>query len=48
MDTIKQEVEQNVDRIDDKCGKINPYCKIIVNKAERDNRITNGRMVNTE
>ena len=35
VDTIKQEIEQDVDRMDDTSGDINPYCKIIVNKAER-------------
>ena len=35
VDTIKQEMDQNVDRIDDANGEINPYHEIIVNKAER-------------
>ena len=39
IDTIKQELEQGVDKIDDTNGKINPYHDIIVNKAERDNTI---------
>ena len=39
MDTIKQEIDQDVDKIDDTNGKVNPYHKIIVNKAERDNTI---------
>ena len=32
-------MDQDVDKIDDTNGKINPYCEIIVNKAERDNTI---------
>ena len=32
MNTIKQELEQDVDTIDDTSGKINPYHKIIVYK----------------
>ena len=32
-------MDQDVDRIDDTNGEINPYCEIIVNKAERDNII---------
>ena len=39
IDTIKQEMDQDIDRIDDTNGKINPYHEIIVNKAERDNTI---------
>ena len=39
IDTIQQEIEQDVDKIDDTNGKINPYHEIIVNKAERDNTI---------
>ena len=39
IDTIRQELEQDVDKIDNASGKINPYCNIIVNKAERDNTI---------
>ena len=39
IDTIKQEIEQDVDRIDDMSGKINPYHEIIVNKVGRDNMI---------
>ena len=38
-DTIKQEMEQDLDRLDDTSGEINPYSEIIVNKAERDNTI---------
>ena len=30
-------MEQDLDRMDDTSGDINPYCKIIVNKTERDN-----------
>ena len=37
LDTIRQELEQDIDKIDDTSGKINPYHDIIVNKAERDN-----------
>ena len=37
--TIKQEMEQDLDRLDDASGDINPYHDIIVNKAERDNTI---------
>ena len=32
-------MEQDIHRMDDTSGDINPYCKIIVNKAERDNII---------
>ena len=39
IDKIKQEIEQDVDRIDSVTGEINPYCEIIVNKGERDNTI---------
>ena len=39
IDTIKQEIDQDVDRIDDTNGKINPYHEIIVNKAKRDDTI---------
>ena len=39
MDTIRQELEQDIDKIDDTSDKINPYCNIIVNKAERHNTI---------
>ena len=39
MDTIKKEIDDDIDRMDDTSGEINPYCKIIVNKAERDNTI---------
>ena len=28
INTIKQELEQNIDRIDDTSGKINPYQKL--------------------
>ena len=36
-DTIQQEIEQEkqLNRIDDKNGKINPYRELIVNNAER-------------
>ena len=39
VDTIKQEMGQDIDRMDDTSGEINPYHKIIVNKAETDNTI---------
>ena len=39
IDIIKQELDQDIDKIDDTNGQINPYHDIIVNKAERDNTI---------
>ena len=39
VDTIRQEIEQDIDRMDYASGDINQYCEIIVNKAERDNMI---------
>ena len=39
IDTMKQEIDQEVHKIDNTDGKINPYHKIIVNKAERDDTI---------
>ena len=41
VDTIKQEIEidQDVDKIDDINGEINPYHESIVNKTERDDTI---------
>ena len=39
IDTVKQEMEQDSDRLDNTSGDINPYHKIIVNKAERDDTI---------
>ena len=39
IDTIRQELEQDVDKIDDTSAKINPYHDIIVHKAERNNKI---------
>ena len=39
VNTIKPEIDQDIDRMDDTSGEINPYHKIIVNKAERDNTI---------
>ena len=39
VDTIKQGIDQDVGKIDYTNGEINPYHKIIVNKAERDNTI---------
>ena len=32
-------MDQDVDKIDDNNDEINPYCEIIVNKAERDDTI---------
>ena len=42
MDMIQQEIEQEeqLDRIDDRNGEINPYRELIVNNAEK-NRTTN-------
>ena len=37
VDTIKQETE--LDKMDNTNGEINPYCKIITNKAEKDDTI---------
>ena len=39
IDTIKQEMDQDLYRFNDTDGEINPYCKIIVNKAKRDDTI---------
>ena len=39
INTIKQEMDQDLDRLDDTSGEINPYWEIIVNKAVRDNII---------
>ena len=39
IDTIKQAMDQDLDRLDDTSGEINPYYVLIVNKAERDNPI---------
>ena len=39
VDTIKQEIDQDIDKMDDTSGKRNPYHQIIVNKRERDNTI---------
>ena len=39
IDTIKQEIDQDIVGIDDTNGEINPYHEIIVNKAEGDNAI---------
>ena len=41
IDMIKQEIEidQDLDKIDDTNGKINPFCKVIVNKVERNDTI---------
>ena len=47
-DTVKQEIQEDVVRMDDTNGEINPYHEIIVNKAERDNSIADGTMVNIE
>ena len=35
VDTLKQEIDQDIDRTDDTNGEINPYCEIIVIK-QRD------------
>ena len=35
IDSIKQEMDQDLDRLDDTSGAINPYHDIIVNNAER-------------
>ena len=39
IDTIEQEIDQEVDEIDDTNGKVNPYHEIIVNETERDDTI---------
>ena len=39
IDTIKQELKQDVDKTDDTSSELNPYHNIIVNKAERDNTL---------
>ena len=39
IDTIKQELYQDLDKTDDTNGKVNPHHEIIVNKAERDDTI---------
>ena len=39
IDAIKQEIDQDLDKIDDTNSEINSYCDIIENKAERDNTI---------
>ena len=39
IDTIKQERQEDVDRMGDTNGETNPYHEIKVNKAERDNTI---------
>ena len=39
IETIKQEIDLDIDKMDDTSGKINPYHKIIVYEAERDNTI---------
>ena len=39
VDTIRQEIDQDVDRIDDTSDEINAYCENILNKAERDKTI---------
>ena len=39
VETIRQEMEQEKDKIDDTKGEINLCCEIIVNKAERDDTI---------
>ena len=32
-------MEQDLNRLDDTCGDINPYCEIIVNNAEKHDTI---------
>ena len=39
IETIRWEMDQEVDVIDDTNGEINPYHDVIVNKAERDDII---------
>ena len=39
INTMKEELEQDIDKIDDTNGKINPHHNIIVNETERDNTI---------
>ena len=39
IDTIKQEMDQDVDRIGDTNGEISPYHETIVSKAERGNTV---------
>ena len=39
IDTIKKEIEQDLDTLDDTSGDINPYCEIIVNNVEGDDTI---------
>ena len=36
VDVIKLEMDQDIDRIDDTNGEINPHHEIMVNRAERD------------
>ena len=50
VDKIKQKIgqDQDVDRMEDTSGEINPYHEIIANKTVRDSIITNGKMVNIE
>ena len=50
---MKQEMEQDLDRLDDTSGDLNPYWEIIVNNAESidtvpsQNLIADGTVVNT-
>ena len=39
IDTINQEMKQDLDRLDNASGEINPYYEIIVNNAERQDTI---------
>ena len=39
IDTIKQRMEPDLDRLDDTTGDINQYYEIIVNEAKRDKTI---------
>ena len=48
--TIKQEIDQDqeLNRLDDTSGDINPYRELVVNNAEKGiyNPITNGTVIN--
>ena len=35
VDTIKQEIDQDLNRLDDTSGDINPYQELIVNNVEK-------------
>ena len=34
VDTIRQEIDQDIDKVDDTSGEVNPYHEITMNKAE--------------